>query len=207
MTRSISAGCGLFLSASAALAAPLPKGADSSPLYFPTAVGATAVYRTTIGDLKMENGTFRVTKVERTRDGVRVNIERGSIGKPAVLDLMDVSANSLTLVQYGNQSVDPPRPLLRLAAKAGDTWDWEAAPVEGFQSRKYKFKVIGDEEVEVPAGKFKAILVEHETEVNGKNAKFEEWYAPKVGLVKKVYHHLGATKQVMELKSFTPGEE
>jgi hypothetical protein len=189
------------------LPAPRPK-ADDPPSYFPTTVGATAVYQTTIGDLKME-GTYRVTKVQKTREGMRVTVERGSGGKPAVVDQTDVSAKGLTLHQFGNQPIDPPTPVLRIPAKAGGTWDWEAAPADGVPQQKLKFRVVGEEEVEVPAGKFRAIRVEQEREVNRKTApaRFEEWYAPEVGLVKKVFHHLGATKQVQELKSFTPGKE
>lgn len=207
MTRSLAAACEFFLAASVGLAAPLPKGVDSPALYFPTVVGATAVYQTTIGDLKME-GTYRVTKVDRTRDGFRVEVERGaSVARRGVVDQVNVSAKGLIVIQFGNRSIDPPRPELRLPAKAGDAWDWEAASADGAPTRKLKFKVIGEEEVEVPAGKFKAIRVEQESEVNGKTAKFEEWYAPNVGLVKKVFHHLADTTQVQELKSFTPGKE
>ena len=68
-------------------------------------------------------------------------------------------------------------------------------------------KVHRREKVEVPAGKFKSIRVEQETEANGKTVRYEEWYAPEVGLVKKVFHHLGAAKQVQVLKSFTPGKD
>lgn len=169
-------------------------------------VGATAVYQTTIGDLKME-GVYRVTAVLKTREGFRVTVDRGSAGRPAALDQIDVSAQGLTMLQFGNKAIEPPSPVLRLPAKAGDMWDWEAARAEDVPPRKTKFKVIAEEEVEVPAGKFKAIHVEQETEVNGKTTRYEEWYAPEVGLVKKVFHHLGTTKQVQVLKSFTPGKD
>ena len=206
MTRSTAAVWALVFVASVTLAAPGRKPAAGPPLYFPTAVGATAVYQTTIGALTME-GPYRVTAVQRTRDGFRVTVDRGSPGKPAAQDQTDVTAKGLTLLQFGNREIDPPTPVLRLPAKAGDTWDWAAAAADGVPARKTKFKVVGEEEVEVPAGKFKAIHVEQEVEANGKTVRFEEWYAPNVGLVKKVFHHLGATKQVQVLKSFTPGKD
>src|SRR4029079_3935796 len=106
---------------SIALAAPAPKAADDPPPYFPTKVGATAVYQTTIGDLKME-GAYRVTAVKKTREGFRVTVDRGSTGKPAALDQIDVSAKGLTTLQIGNRAIEPPSPVLRLPAKAGDTW-------------------------------------------------------------------------------------
>lgn len=148
-------------------------------------------------------GAYRVTKAEKTGATVRVTIERGSGGKPAVQDQTDVSAKGLSLVQFGDRAIEPPAPLLRLPAKAGDTWKWEAEKKEGAPAQKTTYKVIGEEEIEVPAGKFKAIRVEQTTETNGRTARYEEWYAPRVGLVKKVFHHLGTTKQVQELKSLT----
>ncbi len=148
-------------------------------------------------------GTYRVLKLEKTHNGLRVTIKRGgSGGKPGVEDQIDVSATGLRLVQFGGRAIDPPSPLLRLPAEAGDTWKWEAAKKEGAPTQRTTFKLIGQEEIEVPAGKFKVLRVEQITELNGKSTRCEEWYAPRVGLVKKVFHHLGATKQVQELKSF-----
>src|SRR4051794_40353863 len=62
MTRFAGSAWGCVLVSSVSLAAPGAKKEDP-PAYFPVAVGATAVYQTTIGDLKME-GTYRVTKAE-----------------------------------------------------------------------------------------------------------------------------------------------
>lgn len=204
MSRSVAAVSALLLAGSITPAAPRPKAGNA--LYFPTAVGDTAVYLITIEDLRME-GTYRVTAVQRTRDGFRVTVDRGSAGKPAALDQTDVSAEGLTLLQFGNRAIDPPTPVLRLPAKAGDTWEWAAPKADGVPARKTKFKVVGEEEVDVPAGKFKAIHVEQEVEANGRTVRYEEWYAAEVGLVKKVFHHLGATKQVQVLKSFTAGKD
>jgi DUF3108-like len=77
---------------------------------------------------------------------------------------------------------------------------------DGAAPRKVKFKAVGEEEVEVPAGRFKAVRVEQVEEVRGRPTRAEEWYAPGVGLVRRVSHQ-GAIRQVVELQSFTPGKE
>jgi hypothetical protein len=206
MNRFLPLAATLAVAVAGAAAAPAPKAGDGPPPYYPTVAESKATYQTTIGDLKFEH-TERVTEVAKVRDGFRVTVERASAGKPAVVDQMDVSAKGLTQRQYGGRAVDPPTPELRLPAKAGDTWEWEAPGVGDGPSRKITFKVIGEEEVEVPAGKFKAVRVERELEVGKVTQRSEGWYAPEVGLVKKVFHHLGAAKQVQELKSFTPGKK
>jgi hypothetical protein len=95
--------------------------------------------------------------------------------------------------------------LLKLPAKAGDTWEWEDRAADAGRRQKIKFKIVGEEEVEVPAGKFKAIRVSEEEEVRGRTTKHESWYAPDVGLVKRVTQ-LVVGEGVILLKSFTPGK-
>src|SRR5262245_61995577 len=166
VTRTSISVWGLFLAVSIARTAPQTK-TDGPPAYLPTAVGATAVYQTTAGKLSMET-TDKVTGVEKTRDGFRVTVERTSksgppkkSGFPAATEETDVSAQGVTLVRRAGREVDPPMLLLKLPAKAGDQWEWEAKKADGLP-KKVTFKLAGEEEVEVPAGKFKAIRVEQE---------------------------------------------
>jgi hypothetical protein len=195
----------LLLGVPAALAAPGPKAGDAPPLYFPTTVGATAVREQTTGKLVGET-TDTVTEVTKTADGVRVTVERTSkSGLRPVKYQTDVSAKGLAQVRFGPREFDPPTPLLKLPAKAGDTWEWEDRADEVRGPRKIKFRVVGEEEVEVPAGKFKSIRVAEEEEVRGRTSKHESWYAPDVGLVKRVTQ-LVVGEGVIVLKSFTPGK-
>jgi hypothetical protein len=207
MTRVAAAGSVLLIAASLALAAPERKAADGPPPYLPTAVGATAVYRTTAGKLTMET-TDTVKEVARTAaGGVRVTVERtsGSGFRPAE-EQTDVTAAGLTRVRSGGRATDPPMPVLKVPAKAGDAWEWEAKTADGRPPHKVKVKVVGEEEVEVPAGTFRAVRVEVEEEEWGRTTRSEAWYAPKVGLVKRVFHR-ETLEQVQVLQSFTPGKE
>jgi hypothetical protein len=206
MLRFVTVVCGSFLIVQLALGAPGPKLADGPPAYFPSAVGATAVYQSTAGKLSMEM-TDKVTDVVKTSDGVRVTIERtSSSSSKAVTIETDVSAKGLAEGRFGSRENDPPIPRLRLPFKAGDSWDWEPRKADDVRQRKFKFKLVGEEEVEVPAGKFKAVRVAEEEESRGRTTRHDAWYAPKVGLIKRTTQLL-VGEQVIVLKSFTPGKE
>jgi hypothetical protein len=185
------------MAAAPAAAAPGPKG-GAAPLYFPTAVGATAVYQTTIGKLKYEH-THRVTQVVQEPDGVRVTVERAELGDAPLEYEMVVSPAGLSHTKTSGQALDPPVPLLRPPAKVGGTWEWDRP---GARSR---YMLAGEEEVQVPGGKFKAVRIDVER-VDGKAMRQSAvWYAPGVGVVKQVFYNPGRDDQVQELKSFTPG--
>jgi hypothetical protein len=63
--------------------------------------------------------------------------------------------------------------------------------------------VIGEEVVEVPAGKFTAVRVDSVYSADGEESTMSRWFAPNVGLVKMVH---GGGSRTTVLKSFTPGK-
>ena len=89
---------------------------------------------------------------------------------------------------------------LRLPARPGDQW------VHSDGGVTYVFTVAGAEEVEVPAGKFKAaVRVEMEVRYErGASLRITYWYAPEVGLVKS---EVGKDKKQILLKSFAKGKK
>ena len=99
--------------------------------------------------------------------------------------------------------------MLKLPAKEGDSWSYESGGGDGPIAHKTTYTVGKEEEVEVPAGKFKAIRVDKELKYDIGNGpttiKTSSWYATKVGLIKSVTNP-GATQTTMVLKSFTPGK-
>jgi hypothetical protein len=205
MRHLIIVAVGLSLAVGRATGAPGPK-ADDAPLHFPTAAGDKATYQTTIGDRPYEH-TERVIEAVRGRDGFRVTTELAAAGRPAVRNQWDVSPKGLNQVQSAGRDVDPPIPELRLPAKAGDTWTWEAPGVGDGPARKITFKVVAEEEIEVPAGKFKTLKVERVMTAGTFTHKTETWFAPKVGLVKRVSNAGGSSEAVQELKSFVPASK
>jgi hypothetical protein len=176
-----------------ALAAPRAKEREAAA-YFPTREGDKREYEVRAGD-KVEGGyTDVVTKVEKRDGAPRVTITRDYPGSAPYVTTIAVAADGLSRVAVGDKPLDKPAVLLRLPAKVGTEWEYEGGGA--------RYKVVeADAEVEVPAGKYKAVRVE--LGADGAAARTTLWFAPSVGLVKMV----GADgDRVTVLKSFTPSK-
>ena len=187
----------------AALAAPAPKDRKSDP-YFPTTEGTKRVYETRTGENVSEH-TEVVTKVEKKDGAFRVAVGQEVDGEMRVTSVFEVSARGVSRVANAAGDLPNPVPLLKLAAKPGDTWDWEREGPGGFGPVTTRYTAGPEEEVEVPAGKFKALRVESATELKGRVTKYTLWYAPGVGLVKSVSTS-GGPERNQVLKAFKPGK-
>ncbi|WP_020474455.1 TapB family protein [Zavarzinella formosa] len=189
------------------LGAPAPKEKDKPVLYYATKVGDKRVYerRThepNVADTTSEN-TQLVTKVEE-KDGRFLVTIRSDITVPPRPDLtFEVSQKGLFTVAINGMEHALSRQLLKLPAKAGDSWESNPELPKGSRTT---YTMIGEEVIEVPAGKFKALRIESVWRVGGDlNGKQSCWYAPGVGLVKSLNEFPGI-EQVTVLKSFTPGK-
>jgi hypothetical protein len=118
-----------------------------------------------------------------------------------------VSDKGLTRIGSGDRDLPVPVPMLKLPAKAGDSWSYEPAVPEGAEKRTITYTVGKEEEIEVPAGKFKALRVEMtQSAAPGEFIpRMTYWYASGIGLVKSVSAQ-GAKDRTVVLKSFTPGK-
>jgi hypothetical protein len=185
---------------SAAVAAPGAKDKDKDPpLYFPTKEGTTRVYANRVGDHETVL-TDTVTKVEAKDGGFRVTtvLKGGS----ATESVTDVSGRGVFRVSGAGRPLPEPLPLLKLPAAAGDTWEERpggpAGPV-------FAYTVGKEVEIEVPAGRFRAIPVEMKSDFRGRAQATTTWYAPGVGAV-KLSSKTEAGERTQLLKSFTPGK-
>ncbi len=79
-------------------------------------------------------------------------------------------------------TLEPPRPLMLLPPAAGKSWSWSPrnAPVEV----KVTDRWLREETVRVPAGAFKAWMLQSVTQRGDVTVTVLSWYAPGVGLVK-----------------------
>jgi hypothetical protein len=185
------------------VAAPVPK-AKAPELYFPTTEGTTRVMRTASEDGTSTEATQTVTKVEE-KDGVYTVTTTREVGGQRREFRNEVSAKGVFSLPLPGEKGEP-RAALKLPAKEGDTWTTEQPAAGGRAGWTTKHTVGKEEEVEVPAGKFKAIVVTTEYEVNGVAYKGTAWYAAGVGVVKSVSVS-DRTERVQELKEFTPGKK
>jgi len=183
-----------------ALAAPVPK-AKPSELYFPTVEGTKRVMTISSGGQTSEI-TETYTKVLEKDGKYTVTISRELRGGTVTNDY-EVSDKGVFLPASPGANADP-EPMLKLPAKEGDTWIIDMS--RRGQGVTGTVTVGKEEEVEVLAGKFKAIAVTIETSQGGCTvSKTKAWYAAGVGVVKQVSER-GGTERVHELKEFTPGQ-
>jgi hypothetical protein len=174
------------LAASVAYAAPAAKGPEAS--WFPTKEGATLVYETRVGGQVRGTYTDVVTKVE-TKDGaLHVTVTHDRPGAPPAAATVAVTAEGVFRVADNGEAREKLLPILKTPPKVGTKWEGSGG----------QYEVTKEEEVEVPAGKFKAVRVE--TTAGGRATL---WFAPAVGLVKVVS---GKGDVVQILKEFKPGK-
>jgi hypothetical protein len=102
-------------------------------------------------------------------------------GKGFWVHPFEVSATGVYRARTGGTEAIP---VVKLPAKAGDTWSW--GPRAGRVSTTFTVRAV-DEAVDVPAGKFQAVCVEEVSKLDDEvTSTTRSWYAPEVGLVKSV---------------------
>lgn len=190
-----------LLVASVAPAAPVPKEKEKDKLYFPVVEGSKRVVAVTTADGTTTESTETVTKVEEKDGTYTVALERTTAGKQMPTRVYKAVAGGLSWKFSGDAEEAEPVSVFKPGAKAGDMWTSERK-TDGL---KYTFTLGQEEEVEVTAGKYKALKVEFQTEQGGRVIKSTAWYAAGIGLVKQVSEEKGSILTV-ELKSFTPGK-
>src|SRR5262249_35233544 len=103
---------------------------------------------------------------------------------------------------YEDSAVSPPVGIVRYPIKVGETIETEH---EGPQGMKITYRVIGIEDVEVPAGKFKAVAVRQEVTIDGTQINVTQWFAAGVGIVKQTVDLAGETLTML-LERFEAGK-
>jgi hypothetical protein len=175
-----------FLIATVAQAAPAPKSAD--PTWLPIKEGDTRVYEVRDGDRVLTTYTDVVTKVEKKDADLHVTIRRESPAADPFVTTIAVTGGGLLRVAINGRKLGTPSLLLKTPPKVGARWAVGAA----------RYEVTGEEDVEVPAGKFKAVRVKLTD-----GAESTLWFAPNVGVIKMASTQ-GPVVQV--LKEFKPGK-
>jgi hypothetical protein len=200
-----------LLTALAALVLVLPAGAAprlkdrSARGYYPMTVGDRWVTAIRYADGTVEL-TEVVTAVEKEGEGQVVSVGRENGGRvgPDVSQMMVTDKGLFRVSQLGT-AFEAPYCVLRFPLTPGATWTSEARSVVGTEA-KLKYTAVQEDDVEAPAGKFRAFRLDVELETAGKTSRSSIWYAPRVGVVKEERKDTDSG-YVKVLKSFTPGKE
>ncbi|QEL16931.1 hypothetical protein [Limnoglobus roseus] len=185
------------------VAAPPPKeGEKKAELYFPTKVGTKWVEERTDADGVKHDQPYEVTKVTETDCGYRVRVEwfQASHRNTLTTEYL-VSPDGVALLNGGGTDFDEPRPVLKLPAKAGESWTEKLLRWSGTTTHE-----MGKEEtVETPLGKVRAIPVV-QTFSATPGTVCTRWYAAGLGRVKVVTKDKDKVTVTTVLKSYTAGK-
>jgi hypothetical protein len=160
--------------------------AGPAPSLFPLVVGAEWVRKSEDGTEARSRvvgpktaGTTRCIVVERKA------VERGRERTTTTCYLAtaaEVLVIESTTPRGGLTTLNPPRPLLKLPPRVGQTWSW--SPVDSVFELKITDRWVGEETVRVPAGTFRAWKLQTVTTGEDSEITAFTWYAPGVGMVR-----------------------
>lgn len=166
--------------------------------FFPTKKGTKWIY--TAGDMEI---TVSVDGTEKVGD-VECSILKREFPDTTTREFYSVTEKGVSLHKIEAQQTmefkDNAIPRVRFGTKKGDTWEWKAEGQEG------KYENAGEEEITVPAGKYKTLKIVVNAKGGGSEYKITRWYASGVGLIKEESVR-GDQSFVMELKKFEEVKE
>lgn len=189
-----------------------PAEGDS---YYPLAKGSKWVYSTDFAeDTEL---VHEVIGTEKIGDVECFIVEHKTVGPVLGTRMMrkewlaaDGDGVLIHKVSRGKSELDVVKPFFKIkhVLRKDDEWKGQAKAEEN--PPQYEYRVEGEEDVEVPAGKFKAVKVHVKIESGTRHsAEGSEWYARNVGIVKSEITIRASGDDftmVSELKKFEPGK-
>jgi hypothetical protein len=185
-----------------------PTEADKDAPYIAVNVGDRLVYERTIRDRSGESNevvTQVITAVETKRGlVVTADYHYGDEKKPRRTLQFHSTDEGVFWIGHDGQTFEAPECILKLPTNEGDNWQ---CPFGGRPEVVIRYTTGKEEEVEVPAGKFRARRVESAMTSGGVKFESTDWYASGVGLVKTTLRTDDGENEVKVLKSFTRGKK
>lgn len=192
MIRALALIClALMLSSSSVLAQrrsrrPARGAAAASKDFFPLRVRDSWTYRhsegseftyTVLSEEKQADGT--VQYVVELKSGSQINYHYSKPSGQVLLHRISYPQEETGL----KIDFNPGKPYLKNPLTAGAKWEWAGKDI-GQNDTAESHQVIGQEWVEVPAGRFRAMKMVSKLTLGGAQATRTFWYAEGVGLVK-----------------------
>lgn len=170
--------------------------------YYPLAVGNEWKYRVEVGGNSAQ-AVSKIAKIE-TIDGVAMaRLEATVNGNIVATEHLRATDKGVYRHRNNGQEITPPIMLLKYPAKAGDKWEGDITV--GKEKGKYSCE-SKEENIEVTAGKYKAVKVTIRLESKGQNVTTAYWFVKDVGFVRQTVE-AGDLNINMELEKFEPGKD
>jgi hypothetical protein len=176
-----------------------PKAHD----YYPLKAGSKWSYQVDFGNGQKAAVVYQVTKIEDVNGKPQAVVEQLINGEVRATEYVGVDTGGVYKYRYNGVELSPPVCLLRFPIKSGSTWETETKT--GTQQITIKAEAGGEEEVQVPAGKYKAVSVKIKTKVKTSEVNTTYWFAPDVGIIRESTSIPGGTVK-MELTKFEAGK-
>jgi hypothetical protein len=179
-----------------------PTPTEPTPDYYPLKVGTKWHYQAT-GPIGM-NKVFvtKVVKIEKIDGQPLVYVEAYRGGTVVANEHMSQTARGVFRHRVNGLRCSPPVCLLKFPLKKGDSWETKTKVGENTVTFTCR---AGNEEVKVPAGKYKAITVRLECKIGDNKIVTTYWFAPGVGMVKQIAT-VGTMEITLELEKFEAGK-
>ena len=189
---------GLTILVAAALSvAQETKKTDKMPNFYPIEVGNTWHYKVN-ADGKDANVTTKIAKHENIDGQVLARLESPNVTLTEHLKQTD---KGVFRYRFNGAEVMPPFELLPYPPTVGRKWKGEFT-VQGEKGKNtYEGEIQKEEVVDVPAGKFKTLVVKIKLEGGGQQVDTTYWFVQDVGFVKQTFSVNGATV-LLELEKF-----
>jgi hypothetical protein len=168
--------------------------------YFPLQVGTTWTYQ-----LPSVPGTKLVNKVVKHEmiDGVLcAKLETSMNGNVLANEHIGVTKDGICRFRINGAKIEKPVLILKLPAKTGDSWAVKSKV--GNETISGTMKTT-EERVEVPAGKFKALVAGGKMEGNGQTVEVANYFVKGVGIAKIKMDLAGQVIEV-DLEKFEPAK-
>ena len=165
---------------------------ETTPDYYPLKVGTKWHYDFSANGNKM-TVINAIAKVEDIDGQSLSRLETTIDNQVKATEHLTVTDKGVFRHRIKGIAITPPVCLLKFPVKDGETWNADVKI--GEQQITLKAKAGKEEEVTVPAGKYKAVTSELEVTAGGDNVKTRYWFAKDVGVVKQTIE-INSTKEI-----------
>jgi hypothetical protein len=128
-------------------------------------------------------------KFEMHRAGVITNTDLLTVDEHGVLCWARINVDGQFV------KLSPPQPMIAMPLKRGARWDFDGQA--GNLKVRQQYEVPGEEDVQVPAGKFRTFRI-HSEQTSPSPITIDRWFAAGTGIVKDVTTMRGKTGDLLE---------